>query len=77
MARRGDSEAGLRELLRQLRKDAGLRQEDLAKRLARPQSYVSKYESGERRLDLIELREIALALGTSLVDLVRRFEDSP
>jgi len=36
----------LQELLRQLRKDAGLRQIDLAVRLNKPQSYVSKYESG-------------------------------
>jgi transcriptional regulator with XRE-family HTH domain len=37
------------ELLRQLRLDAGLRQEDFAKKLHRPQSFVSKYEIGQRR----------------------------
>jgi transcriptional regulator with XRE-family HTH domain len=52
----------------------GLSQVDLARRLRRPQSFVSKYESGQRRLDLIELRAISRALGVDLLDLVRRFE---
>ncbi len=39
-------------------------------------SFVSKYESGERRLDLIELREICEALKISLADFVNRFEES-
>lgn len=61
-------------LLREAREQAGLRQVDLANRLGEPQSFVSKYESGERRLDLIELRAICEALGLSLADLVSRFE---
>ena len=64
----------LLELLRQIRLDAGLRQVDLAKRLRQPQSYISKYESGERRLDLLELREVCRAVGIDLKDFVRRFE---
>jgi len=63
-------------MLRQARLDAGLRQEDLAAKLKRPQSFVSKYESGERRLDLIELREICRSLGVSLLSFVKKFEDS-
>ena len=63
-------------LLRQLREEAGLRQVELAERLNRHQSFVSKYEAGQRRLDLIELRAVAGALGISLVELVRRFEES-
>ena len=51
----------LKQVLRQLRMGAGLRQEDLAMRLNEPQSFVSKYESGERRLDLIELRQLLQA----------------
>jgi transcriptional regulator with XRE-family HTH domain len=43
----------LLELLRRIRLDAGLRQVDLAERLGQPQSFVSKYELGERRLDLL------------------------
>ena len=63
-------------LLRQLRLDAELRQEDLAKKLRRPQSFVSKYEIGQRRLDLVELRDICKALGIPLVEFVRQFEQS-
>lgn len=61
-------------LLRQLRLDAGLRQEDLARKLKRPQSFVSKYEIGQRRLDLVELREICRALDIPLIDFVKQFE---
>jgi transcriptional regulator with XRE-family HTH domain len=61
-------------LLRGIREDAGLSQVELARRLRRSQSFVSKYESGQRRLDLIELRSICHALGVDLVDLVTRFE---
>lgn len=64
----------LAKLLRKLRAEAGLRQTDLAEKLGEPQSYVSKYESGEQRLDLLELRSICLALGTDLGRLVKRFE---
>ncbi len=62
-------------LLRQVRQEKGLRQVDLADRLGQPQSFVSKYESGERRLDLLELRLVCEALGIALADFVRRFED--
>jgi transcriptional regulator with XRE-family HTH domain len=61
-------------LLREVREERGLRQEDVAESLQHPQSFVSKYESGERRLDLLELREVCRVLGISLVDFVRRFE---
>jgi transcriptional regulator with XRE-family HTH domain len=61
-------------LVRQMRLDAGLRQADLAEQLRRPQSFVSRYESGERRLDVLELRQICAALGVSLAEFVRRLE---
>ena len=64
----------LRKLLRQLRLGAGLRQADLAELLGKPQSFVSKYESGERRLDLLELRQVCKALGVSLTEFVVRLE---
>ena len=66
----------LQELLRRVRVDAKLRQADMAKRLGVPQSFVSKYESGERRLDLVEIRLICGAIGMSLSDFVRMFEES-
>ncbi len=52
----------------------GFRQVDLAKRLKVPQSFVSKYESGERRLDLLELEQVCTALDTSLATFISRFE---
>jgi len=67
---RKSGRAHLLELLRQVRVEAGLRQVDLAKKLHQPQSFVSKYESGERRLDLIELSEVCAALGILLEDFV-------
>jgi transcriptional regulator with XRE-family HTH domain len=65
----------LQRLLKQVRLGAGLRQEDLAELLAKPQSFVSKYEKGDRRLDLIELRQICGAVGISLTEFVKRFEE--
>jgi transcriptional regulator with XRE-family HTH domain len=66
----------LQELLRQIRLGAGLRQEDLAELLGEDQWFVSRYESGDRRLDLLELRTICQAVGISLSEFVKRFEDS-
>ena len=63
-------------LLRQVRLDAGLRQTDVADKLGKPQSFVSNYESGERRLDLLELQALCEVLGITLVDFVRRFQKS-
>lgn len=54
------------DLLRQLRHEAGLTQAQVAERLDVPQSFVSKYESGQRRLDIVELRHVAEALGVSV-----------
>lgn len=62
-------------MLRQIRLDAGLTQVDVAKRLRQPQAFVSRYETGERRLDLLELRQVCRAVGISLRDFVREFED--
>lgn len=64
----------LQDLLRQLRSEAGLTQIDLAQRLGEPQSYISKYESGERRLDFLELRFLCEKLGISVKDFVKRLE---
>jgi transcriptional regulator with XRE-family HTH domain len=61
-------------LLREAREEAGVTQVELARRLAQTQSYVSKVELGDRRLDLVQLRTILAALGMSLGDFVARFE---
>ena len=52
----------LQELLRRTRVDQGLTQQEVACRLERPQSFVAKYEGGERRLDVIEFVQVAQAL---------------
>ena len=68
------NQKALLSLLRQIRIDAGLRQVDMANALGMPQSVVSKYESGERRLDLLELRQICAVTGISLHEFVARLE---
>jgi len=47
----------------QARKEQGLTQEDVARRLGKPQQYVSRYEVGERRLDMVEFLDAASVLG--------------
>ena len=47
------------EKLIKARKDSSLKQEDVAKLLGRTQSYISKIEAGQRRIDIIQLREFA------------------
>lgn len=69
------SAAVLREALTHIRVSAQLTQSQLSKKLNRPQSYVSKYESGERKLTLLEVREIAHCCGQSLIEFVEFFEN--
>jgi len=64
----------LLESIKNIRKESGLTQVELANKLQRPQSYISKYEKGERRLDLIELSEICKACGVSLSKFVQILE---
>jgi transcriptional regulator with XRE-family HTH domain len=61
-------------LLRECRLDLGLTQADLSQQLGRPQSFVSKYEVGERRLDVVELSRVCHSLGLTLGEFVNRFE---
>lgn len=63
--------AVLRELLVAERERRGLTQVEVAATLGKPQSYVSKYERGERRLDLIEFIRVARALSADPVGLLR------
>jgi transcriptional regulator with XRE-family HTH domain len=58
-------------LLVTARRKAGLTQHDVARRLKKPQSFVAKYEGGERRLDVIEFLGIARAIGADPIRIVR------
>lgn len=49
--------------LKQARLDAGLTQTELADRLERPQSFVAKYENGERKVEVVEFVQIVRAIG--------------
>jgi transcriptional regulator with XRE-family HTH domain len=55
------------------RKNAGLTQQALARRLKKPQSFIAKYEGGERRLDIVEFVAIVRAIGSDPVKLLRDF----
>jgi transcriptional regulator with XRE-family HTH domain len=61
-------------LLRKLRLEAGLTQVQLAARLETDQAYVSRYENGQRRLDVLDVREICEAVGITLEEFVKRLE---
>jgi len=62
------------EMLYQLRTASGLKQSELAILLGEHQSFVSKYESGERRLDIVELKTILTHLNTDLTEFAEQFE---
>jgi transcriptional regulator with XRE-family HTH domain len=66
--------AVLLELLRAARATAGLSQVELARRLGVSQSFVTKMESGDRRLDVIQLRTVCRVLGTDLISFLTRLE---
>ncbi|MBO2576342.1 helix-turn-helix transcriptional regulator [Shewanella algae] len=56
-----------------MRKSAGLSQTQLAERLNKPQSFVSKYESGERQLRVLELEDVCVACGTNSASFLGHF----
>lgn len=66
--------AALLELLREARDQAGITQDEIAARLQVTQSFISKCERGERRLDILELRTWCLALGISFTEFVKRLD---
>lgn len=61
-------------VLKRSRKAAGLTQTQLAERISETQSFVSKVERGELRLDLVQLRTVCLALDKDLGEFVKEFE---
>ena len=62
------------ELLREYREASGLTQTELSRKLGRAQSYISDVERGQRRLDLVQLRDTVQALGFTLSALVSEFD---
>lgn len=66
----------LLDLLLAARENAGLTQAQLAKRLRQSQSWVSKCERGERRIDVIELREMCRVLQTTLPEFIEELEEA-
>jgi transcriptional regulator with XRE-family HTH domain len=62
------------QIFTEYRTKAGLRQVDLAEKLGMPQSFISKIETGQRRLDIIELRNICSIFNITLPEFVKRLE---
>lgn len=60
-------------MIREARLNAGLTQAKLAGKLGKPQSYIAKYETGERRLDVIELLDIIDAIGGDAAKFITDF----
>lgn len=56
------------------RKEAKLTQQTLAKSLNKPQSFVAKYENGERRLDVIEFLLVTRVIGVDPCNILRKVE---
>jgi len=69
-----DEYAILLRLLREVRETSGYTQVELAKVIGQSQSFVTKVEKGDRRLDLIQLRTLLKVFGVSMTQFVRRWE---
>ena len=63
------------QLLVQERRDKGITQVQLAEKLQKPQSNVSKYENGERRLDIIEFLDIADCIGIDAAECIKKLQN--
>ena len=62
------------ECLRDLRAQSRMTQQELAASLNCPQSYISKYEQGQKRLDIVEIRRLCTVLGVSLTEFASEYE---
>jgi transcriptional regulator with XRE-family HTH domain len=70
-----DEYAAFLNLLREIRQAANITQVQLADKIGQSQSFVSKIEIGERRLDVIQLRTICQALDTTLPEFISKLEE--
>ncbi len=61
-------------LLKEARQQAGITQVEFARRLKQSQSFVSKIERGDRRIDVVQLRTICQIYGSTLSEFVQRLE---
>ncbi|WP_165666043.1 helix-turn-helix domain-containing protein [Metapseudomonas otitidis] len=64
----------LLQLLKHLRIESGLTQAQCSAALGRPQSFMSDVERGVRRLDIVQLRDLCVVLGTNLSDFAELYE---
>lgn len=64
----------LLKLLKGAREKAGVTQVELGEKVGKPQTFISKVERGDRRLDLVELRAFCIAIGLPLAEFVDQFE---
>jgi len=69
-----DAHNQLRDALLDARRKKGLTQVDVAALLGKPQSFVSKYESGERRLDVMEFLTVCKALKVNPATIIQQLE---
>ncbi len=67
--------AVFREIMKEAREDQGLKQKEVASRLNLPQSFVSKYENGERRLDVVEFLAVSAALGVDPIKILKNLNE--
>ena len=63
-------------LMKSYREQKSITQIELASRLDKPQSYISKFESGERRLDFVEVLEICEVIGVAPAQLIADYQDA-
>lgn len=69
-------EEALLKLLKSIRSESGLSGPAIQKKLDRPNSYVAKVESGDKRLDILELNEYCRVCGTTLPEFGSRLEQA-
>ena len=63
----------MREMLISRRKELNLTQDEVASKLSKPQSFVSKYESGERKIDAVELIDLILCFGDKPSEFIEKY----